>query len=157
MSDSPKVVETVDKVSVSPGSGAVDLGTNAGTLAKGDKMNLGCFSSANSCAAATGNCTGHGSCVDKYAVPGRDTPEGGKQCFVCSCLSTKKFPDRENSKHVHWGGAYCQKIDVSSPFWLIATTTVVLVGLVGGCITMLFSIGEEKLPGVIGAGVSRSK
>lgn len=159
MSDTPKVVETVDKVSVSPGSGAVDLGSssNAGAFKKGDKMNLGCFSSANSCAAATGNCTGHGACVDKYAVPGKETREGDKQCFVCSCLSTKKFPDKENSKHVHWGGAYCQKIDVSSPFWLIATTTVVLIGLVGGCITMLFSIGEEKLPGVIGAGVSRSK
>ncbi|KAG8157471.1 hypothetical protein KVR01_012855 [Diaporthe batatas] len=159
MSDSPKAVETVDKVSVSPGSGAaaaVDLGAFANSNnKKGDKMNLGCFSSLNSCAAATGNCTGHGACVDKYAVPGQGS--GEKVCFVCSCLSTKKFPDREDSKHVHWGGAYCQKIDVSSPFWLIATTTVVLIGLVGGCIAMLFSIGEEKLPGVIGAGVSRSK
>lgn len=151
-------VETVDKVTVSPGSGAVDLGITPGAAAKkGDKMNLGCFTSHNSCVTATGNCTGHGTCVDKYAVPGQEPREGDRQCFVCSCLSTKKFPDKENSKHVHWGGAYCQKIDVSSPFWLIATTTVVLVGLVTGCIAMLFSIGEEKLPGVIGAGVSRSK
>lgn len=145
----------VEKVTVSPGSGAVDLGITPGAAAKkGEKMNLGCFSSQNSCETATGNCTGHGTCVDKYAVPGQ---ESDKKCFTCSCLSTKKFPDKENSKHVHWGGAYCQKIDVSSPFWLIATTTVVLIGLVGGCITMLFNIGEEKLPGVIGAGVSRSK
>lgn len=151
-----KVDAKVDKVTVSPGSGGVDLGFTPGA-AKGDKMNLGCFTSQTSCETATGNCTGHGTCVDKYAVPGQKTPEGGKTCFVCSCLSTKKFPDKENSKHVHWGGAYCQKIDVSSPFWLIATTTVVLVGLVTGCIAMLFSIGEEKLPGVIGAGVSRSK
>jgi hypothetical protein len=153
-------VPKVDKVTVSPGSGAVDLGTTpVGTnpFKKGEKMNLGCFSTLNSCTTATGNCTGHGQCVDKYAVPGRETREGDRQCFVCSCLSTKKFPDKENSKHVHWGGAYCQKIDVSSPFWLIATTTVVLIGLVTGCIAMLFSIGEEKLPGVIGAGVSRSK
>lgn len=151
-------VDTAEEVTISPGSGAVDLGITPGAAAKkGDKMNLGCFSSLNSCATATGNCTGHGACVDKYAVPGRETREGDKQCFVCSCLSTKKFPDKENSKHVHWGGAYCQKIDVSSPFWLIAITTVVLVGLVTGCIAMLFSIGEEKLPGVIGAGVSRSK
>ncbi|POS73891.1 hypothetical protein DHEL01_v207713 [Diaporthe helianthi] len=149
--------QTVNKVIVSPGSGAVDLGITPGAAKKGDKMNLGCFSSLNSCTTATGNCTGHGACVDKYAVPGQEPREGDKQCFVCSCLSTKKFPDKENSKHIHWGGAYCQKIDVSSPFWLIAITTVVLIGLVTGCIAMLFSIGEEKLPGVIGAGVSRSK
>ncbi|KAG6368954.1 hypothetical protein INS49_003173 [Diaporthe citri] len=155
--ESPMSDAKVEKVTVSPGSGGVDLGITPGAAAKGDKMNLGCFTSQNSCVTATSNCTGHGTCVDKYAVPGQETREGDKQCFVCSCLSTKKFPDKENSKHVHWGGAYCQKIDVSSPFWLIATTTVVLVGLVTGCIAMLFSIGEEKLPGVIGAGVSRSK
>lgn len=155
--ESPLTDAKVDKVTVSPGSGAVDLGFTPGAAAKGDKMNLGCFTSQNSCVTATSNCTGHGTCIDKFAVPGQETREGDKQCFVCSCLSTKKFPDKENSKHVHWGGAYCQKIDVSSPFWLIATTTVVLVGLVTGCIAMLFSIGEEKLPGVIGAGVSRSK
>ncbi|KAI3395266.1 hypothetical protein diail_1619 [Diaporthe ilicicola] len=156
--ESPMSDAKVDKVTVSPGSGGVDLGITPGAAAKkGDKMNLGCFTSQNSCATATNNCTGHGTCVDKFAVPGQETREGDKQCFVCSCLSTKKFPDKENSKHVHWGGAYCQKIDVSSPFWLITTTTLVLVGLVSGCIAMLFSIGEEKLPGVIGAGVSRSK
>ncbi|KAK7703443.1 hypothetical protein SLS64_009112 [Diaporthe eres] len=155
--ESPMSDAKVDKVTVSPGSGGVDLGFTPGAAAKGDKMNLGCFTSQNSCVTATSNCTGHGTCVDKFAVPGQETREGDKQCFVCSCLSTKKFPDKENSKHVHWGGAYCQKIDVSSPFWLIATTTVVLVGVVTGCIAMLFSIGEEKLPGVIGAGVSRSK
>ncbi|KKY39771.1 putative arsenate reductase [Diaporthe ampelina] len=155
--ETPMTDAKVDKVTVSPGSGGVDLGITPGAAAKGDKMNLGCFTSHNSCVTATSNCTGHGTCVDKFAVPGQETREGDKQCFVCSCLSTKKFPDKENSKHVHWGGAYCQKIDVSSPFWLIATTTVVLVGLVTGCIAMLFSIGEEKLPGVIGAGVSRSK
>ncbi|KAL1877932.1 hypothetical protein Daus18300_002285 [Diaporthe australafricana] len=156
--ESPMSDAKVDKVVVSPGSGGIDLGITPGAAAKkGDKMNLGCFTSLNSCVTATSNCTGHGTCMDKFAVPGQETREGDKQCFVCSCLSTKKFPDKENSKHVHWGGAYCQKIDVSSPFWLIATTTVVLVGLVSGCIAMLFSIGEEKLPGVIGAGVSRSK
>lgn len=120
-------------------------------------MNLGCFSSYSSCVSATNNCTGHGKCLDKFVIPGRETQEGDKQCFTCNCLSTKKNPDDANSKHVHWGGAYCQKIDVSSPFWLIAGTTVILVGVVAGCIGMLFSVGEEKLPGVIGAGVSRTK
>lgn len=120
-----------------------------------EKMNLGCFQSLNSCATATGNCTGHGECKDKYAASGSEAAEGDRVCFICSCLSTKKYPEKDNSPHTHWGGAYCQKIDVSSPFWLITGITVLLVGVISGCIGMLFSIGEEKLPGVIGAGVSR--
>lgn len=148
-------VETVNKVTTSPGSGGIDLTYSPGAAA--EKYNLGCFTSESSCVSATNNCTGHGSCQDKYAIPGRDFEEGDKQCFVCSCMSTKKYPEKAESKHVHWGGAYCQKIDVSSPFWLIATTTILLVGVVTGCIGLLFSVGEEKLPGVIGAGVSRSK
>ncbi|ROV99757.1 hypothetical protein VSDG_03030 [Cytospora chrysosperma] len=144
-----------EKVTTSPSSGGIDLTYNAGAAA--EKMNLGCFSSYSSCVSATNNCTGHGKCMDKYLVPGQDTKEGDKQCFVCNCLSTRKTPEDANSKHVHWGGAYCQKVDVSSPFWLIASTTIILVGIVTGCIGMLFSVGEEKLPGVIGAGVSRSK
>lgn len=145
------ISDAVTKVVVAPGSG----GAVAEAADPSSKMNLGCFSSFNSCVSSTSNCTGHGTCVDKYAVPGQGS--GDKQCFVCSCLSTKAHPDKENSQHVHWGGAYCQKIDVSSPFWLLFGTSLILVGLVTGCIVMLFSVGEEKLPGVIGAGVSRSK
>ncbi|KUI70560.1 hypothetical protein VM1G_06549 [Cytospora mali] len=155
LQESPLSDTMINKVTTSPASGGVDLTYNPGVAA--DKMNLGCFGSYSSCVTATSNCTGHGKCLDKFAIPGQDTQEGDKQCFVCNCLSTKKYPEKEESKRVHWGGAYCQKIDVSSPFWLIATTTVLLVGVVSGCIGMLFSIGEEKLPGVIGAGVSRSK
>jgi len=32
-----------------------------------------------------------------------------------------------------------------------------MMGLVGWAIGMIFSIGEEKLPGVIGAGVSSNR
>lgn len=151
LQDESPITDAVNKVVVAPGSG----GAVAEAADPSSKMNLGCFSSYNSCVSSTSNCTGHGDCVDKYAVPGQGS--GDKQCFVCSCLSTKAHPEKENSQHVHWGGAYCQKIDVSSPFWLLFGTTIILLGLVTGCIVMLFSVGEEKLPGVIGAGVSRSK
>ncbi|EON95954.1 putative arsenate reductase protein [Phaeoacremonium minimum UCRPA7] len=117
-----------------------------------------CFQSFNSCATATGNCSGHGECTDKYAIPGQPTGADDAVCFRCECKSTYKYPEKgENSPHVHWGGNICQKVDVSSPFWLIAGLTIVLVGIVSFCIGLLFSVGEEKLPGVIGAGVSRSK
>ncbi|KAF3764312.1 hypothetical protein M406DRAFT_291360 [Cryphonectria parasitica EP155] len=122
------------------------------------KMNLGCFSTYNSCETATSNCSSHGRCIDKYAENTESGKGGDVKCFVCSCVSTRTYPENPASdQHTHWGGAYCQKIDVSSPFWLLAGTTIILVGLVTGSIAMLFNVGEEKLPGVIGAGVSRSK
>lgn len=150
--------ESQTKVVVAPGSGAQDLSPVPDFLSAATKYNLGCFTSFNSCITATSNCTGHGVCVDKYAASRSDGKEGDRQCFVCSCKSTRSYPDDEkNEQHTHWGGAYCQKIDVSSPFWLLVGTSVLLVGVVAGSIGMLFAVGEEKLPGVIGAGVSRSK
>lgn len=148
------------KVVVAPGSGAADIASSPalGSFVEDtatSPINLGCFTTAASCEAATSNCTGHGVCVDKYAAATSDGQSGDRQCFVCSCKSTKT--GTSDNQHTHWGGAYCQKIDVSSPFWLLAGTSILLMGIVAGCIGLLFSVGEEKLPGVIGAGVSRSK
>lgn len=148
--------DTVAKVVVPGSSSADDLSLPASPFAAGT-INLGCFTSYNSCVTATSNCTGHGSCVDKYAENNIDGSGGDKQCFVCYCAATKADPSKNEDNHVHWGGAYCQKIDVSSPFWLLAGTSIILVGLVTGSIAMLYNVGEEKLPGVIGAGVSRTK
>ncbi|KAJ9133716.1 Arsenate reductase [Pleurostoma richardsiae] len=115
-----------------------------------------CFQSQNSCVTATGSCSGHGVCEDRYAIPGKGS--ASKVCFRCRCESTFKYPEQgEDSPRIHWGGQICQKRDVSSPFWLLTGLSIVLVGAVSFCIGLLFSVGEEKLPGVIGAGVSRSK
>lgn len=68
---------------------------------------------------------------------------------------------RKNSdgtvKTVQWGGPACQKKDVSIPFWLLAGFTVLLVGVVTWAIGLLYSVGSEELPSVIGAGVSGGK
>ena len=60
----------------------------------------------------------------------------------------------KGQRTTYWGGAACQKEDVSSQFWILAGFSVLLMGLVGWAIGMMFSIGNEKLPGVIGAGVA---
>ena len=39
-------------------------------------------------------------------------------------------------------------------FWLIALFTVAMVGLVSFAVGQVWSMGEEELPSVIGAGVS---
>lgn len=114
-----------------------------------------CYSSIDACNSGTRNCSGHGEC-------GRKSGNGPSACYACACVATRDdFVTGENKrpgfKLTYWGGSACQKKDVSGPFWLIAIFSVVMVGLVGWAIGLIFSIGEEKLPGVIGAGVSSNK
>lgn len=107
-----------------------------------------CFSSQESCETATDTCSGHGECRNRYAKS--DGSEGKEACYTCHCMSTE-------GGRQWWGGKTCAKKDISTPFWLFAGFTLVMIGLVSLSIGMLFSVGEEKLPGVIGAGVSKSK
>ncbi|KAK3382070.1 hypothetical protein B0T24DRAFT_516670 [Lasiosphaeria ovina] len=109
-----------------------------------------CFTTFNSCMAGTGNCTSHGQCVNKYGENSTNA------CFSCSCV-----PSIEGGEIFHqtiyWGGSMCQKKDISVQFWLLTGFTVTIIGVVTAAIGLLFSVGEEQLPGVIGAGVSRTK
>jgi len=103
----------------------------------------------------TGNCSSHGECANKYGADDK------LSCFVCSCKATVikpgEGPEQKGRQTQHWGGNMCQKEDISTQFWLIAGFTITIIGAVTFAIGLLFSVGEEKLPGVIGAGVSRSK
>ncbi|KAI0517163.1 hypothetical protein F5B22DRAFT_605114 [Xylaria bambusicola] len=111
-----------------------------------------CFTSQSACENATNSCFGHGECVNRW---GKDDTD--KTCFFCHCGTTVDT-DSKGKKHVYrWGGGMCQKRDISTPFWLFAGVTIALVATIAFSIGLLFSVGEEKLPGVIGAGVSRSK
>ncbi|TVY76048.1 putative endoplasmic reticulum membrane protein [Lachnellula suecica] len=116
-----------------------------------------CHQSMEACNNATNGCSGHGECYKKFGTPGKSA------CFTCGCVAQNETfaygnnGEKRGFRLVEYGGAACQKRDVSSAFWLIATSSVVMMGLVGWAIGMLFSIGEEKLPGVIGAGVSSNR
>ncbi|KAI0880044.1 uncharacterized protein GGS22DRAFT_176001 [Annulohypoxylon maeteangense] len=111
-----------------------------------------CFTSHNACITATDSCSGHGQCLDKWST----IDSGDKACFSCRCMSTNETNAEGHTSLYHWGGSACHKRDISTPFWLFAGTTLALVGTVVFAIGLLFNVGEEKLPGVIGAGVSRS-
>ncbi|KFY07618.1 hypothetical protein V492_06981 [Pseudogymnoascus sp. VKM F-4246] len=104
-----------------------------------------CYNSKESCTKSTQNCSGHGECGRKF---GPAEGESGATCFACKCYS----PDK--TRKGHWGGAACQKKDISAQFWIIAGFSALLMGIVSYAIGMMFSIGSEKLPGVIGAGVA---
>jgi hypothetical protein len=116
-----------------------------------------CYTSIDLCISSTNNCSGHGQCYEK-TPPAKTEEEKKKACFTCGCVPTTYHFNSTNGQPalqtIYWGGAACQKKDVSGPFWLFAIFTVVMVGIVSWSIGLLFSIGEEKLPGVIGAGVS---
>ncbi|KAI1496983.1 hypothetical protein F5X99DRAFT_398394 [Biscogniauxia marginata] len=110
-----------------------------------------CFASHNACMTATNECSGHGACIDKWT-------DSEESCFFCRCKAAKEYDEVYKRDLLYqWGGGACQKRDVSTPFWLFAGVTIALVSTVAFSIGLLFSVGEEKLPGVIGAGVSRSK
>lgn len=52
-----------------------------------------------------------------------------------------------------WGGNACQKKDVSAEFILFAGFGLFFTAVVVGGIGMLYSMGSQELPSVIGAGV----
>ncbi|KFY01057.1 hypothetical protein V490_01096 [Pseudogymnoascus sp. VKM F-3557] len=107
-----------------------------------------CYNTLESCKTSTQNCSGHGECFRKF---GPAKGETGGSCFSCKCYG----PGTNNGTSAgYWGGAACQKRDVSAQFWIIAGFSALLIGIVSYAIGMMFSIGSEKLPGVIGAGVA---
>ncbi|KFZ00741.1 hypothetical protein V501_10502 [Pseudogymnoascus sp. VKM F-4519 (FW-2642)] len=107
-----------------------------------------CYNTMESCTTSTQNCSGHGKCFRKF---GPAEGASGASCFACKCYG----PDpTDKTRKGHWGGAACQKQDISAQFWIIAGFSALLIGIVSYAIGMMFSIGSEKLPGVIGAGVA---
>jgi hypothetical protein len=110
-----------------------------------------CFASTKRCQKLTNNCTGHGECALSH--PGEEGENGRKACYSCQCKPTV-VGAKDSKKTTYWGGPACQKKDVTVPFWLFVGSTVILVFLLGTGIGMLYSVGDEELPSVIGAGVS---
>lgn len=109
-----------------------------------------CHASNSSCSDATNNCSGHGQCYLKSS-------SGDAQCFACRCQATVRTKSDGTKQKIYWGGPACQKEDISSPFFLIAGVTVLVIVLASSAVGMLFSMGQEELPSVIGAGVGGSK
>jgi hypothetical protein len=103
-----------------------------------------CFTSQSQCENVTNTCSGHGSCYKAHT-----------NCFKCKCGTTLARVNPDGTKKtVQWGGNACQKKDVSVPFVLFASFGVVMSALVVGAIGMLWSMGSQELPSVIGAGVA---
>jgi hypothetical protein len=106
----------------------------------------------------TRDCSGHGKCVIQHKGKKEIDPET-KPRYVCECTPTIVHVGEDKGmeskrKVTYWGGPACQKKDVSQPFWLFAGVGILLAFLISAGIGMLYSMGDEELPSVIGAGVS---
>ncbi|KAJ5127510.1 hypothetical protein N7448_008289 [Penicillium atrosanguineum] len=142
-------------LSRSSASGAQDaLRRSAQDLPLHSNLAPVCHVSNSSCAEATNNCSGHGSCYLKYGS-GEEGSTGN--CYACRCQQTVVRKSDGTIQKIQWGGPACQKKDISSPFFLIAGVSVLAILMVGSAIGMLFSMGQEELPSVISAGVGGSK
>lgn len=115
-----------------------------------------CYASYNSCVTATGNCSGHGLCYDlafKVDDDGNviEPKEGAAICFSCQCKGTRG----ESGSVTRWAGDVCDKVDYSVPFALFVGFTVFMLTIITAAVKLVYSIGEEDLPGVLSAGVSK--
>lgn len=99
-----------------------------------------CFTKEDDLNKATNDCSGHGK--------PKKSMQGGKACYRCQCQTTRK-----SGKTTEWAGAACQKQDISKPFVLLASSTVVLVLVSIGSVLYLFNEGQKELPSVL-AGIS---
>ncbi|OAG21719.1 hypothetical protein CC77DRAFT_1019623 [Alternaria alternata] len=117
-----------------------------------------CFKSMSACQTQTHNCSSHGECKLLHKGRGSGSDQETVDCFGCACSATVEYEDgkgmEEKRKVTYWGGPACQKKDISVQFWLFVGSGVVLAFLVSAGIGMLYTMGAEELPSVIGAGVS---
>jgi len=115
-----------------------------------------CFEGVSVCNKATNQCSGHGKC--SLLSKGEKGSNGRRPCYGCTCTPTVE--DRgdtgmeQHKKTTYWGGSACQKKDISVPFWLFVSSGVLFAFLISAGIGLLYSVGSEELPSVIGAGVS---
>ena len=111
-----------------------------------------CYPSKASCESSTDNCTGHGLCLLRSSTKDADKVN---ECYGCMCTIPEVRTNADGSKKTtYFGGAACHKKDVVMPFWLILGTTLILVFVISWGLGLLYSMGNEELPSVIGAGVS---
>lgn len=113
-----------------------------------------CHSSKKTAIFTTHNCSGHGVPYLKYQT--RDSNDSTLliDCWACNCRNTVTKDSEGRERTVFWSGPACQKKDVSFAFWLLAGLGIGLAATISWGIGLMYSIGTEPLPSVIGAGVA---
>jgi hypothetical protein len=100
----------------------------------------------------TQNCSGNGDCYLKYGAK-----NSVKECYACQCKPSERKNKDGTIKTIQWGGAACQKMDISTQFFIVSGVLGLLVMAISWGISLLFSVGQEELPSVLSAGVAVPK
>lgn len=119
-----------------------------------------CFGSLNACQSSTNNCTSHGDCIRKWTseTTNEDGSVSKQDCYGCACTKPDVRKNKDGTKKTtRFGGAACHKKDIVFPFWLLAGSSIFLIFIVSWGIGLLYEMGSQELPSVIGAGVSGPK
>ncbi|CAN3364167.1 hypothetical protein DICA4_E15852 [Diutina catenulata] len=100
------------------------------------------WDSENDCRKATGDCSGHGSCVETRGT------------WKCACVPSF---DKKAQKTSKWAGPDCSKRDVSGEANLFLWTGIGIFSIVAFGIKLLASVGNQPLPGVLQAATESKK
>lgn len=100
------------------------------------------FDSEDECKEVTGDCLGHGKCVN------------ARSKWRCACEPSF---DKEKQKTTKWAGADCLKKDVLSEANMFLWTGLVLLGFLIAGGKLMYSVGTQPLPGVLQAATNPKK
>ncbi|KAF9527343.1 hypothetical protein CPB83DRAFT_856393 [Crepidotus variabilis] len=99
-----------------------------------------CFTTVDACNNGTSTCSGKGQCVK--------AAKAGHECFVCTCGKTTTG-DGTAIKTEYWAGEKCERKDISGPFVLLTGTVIVILLLIAGSVSLLYTIGDQPLPSTL--------
>uniref|UniRef100_A0A8H8CNH2 Vacuolar sorting protein Vps3844 C-terminal domain-containing protein n=1 Tax=Psilocybe cubensis TaxID=181762 RepID=A0A8H8CNH2_PSICU len=99
-----------------------------------------CFTTLDACNNGTSTCSGRGQCLQ--------ASKAGRTCFVCSCGITTTG-EGNKIKTDHWAGESCERKDISGPFVLLTGTVIVIILLIVGSISLLYTVGDQPLPSTL--------
>ncbi|CAE6431519.1 unnamed protein product [Rhizoctonia solani] len=100
-----------------------------------------CFKNADTCRNATSACSERGSCVP--------VSRAGRTCYTCKCEPSRS---KDGMTTTYWAGQRCERKDVSSAFVLLTGTVVGVLAVAFGSVALLYTVGDEKLPGTLTGG-----
>jgi len=103
-----------------------------------------CYSTAEICINSTSACSGRGQCME--------ASKAGRTCFICACSATTD----DKGQTDNWVGEACERKDVSGPFVLLAGTVIGLLIMIVGSVSLLYGVGDERLPSTLTGGVPGS-
>ncbi|KAJ7075831.1 hypothetical protein C8R43DRAFT_1054067 [Mycena crocata] len=107
-----------------------------------------CHTTLDACSNATSSCSGRGECSG--------ATKSGRTCFVCSCGTTRTGSGNQ-VKTETWVGESCERKDISAPFVLLTGTTIVLLLVIAGSVSLLYTVGNIELPSVLMGGAVNAK